>query len=257
MKGKFGKHLAESLERSWSNSILENCSQIYVPIFRGIEEAEGSLANVADIASAFGALSHALKRTGIINVDADQYHFNTSMASKENDNRVGRMTQLPIESSSIDLALCSMALDILPNSIEEPGRANAIKEANRVLKVGGYYITILPGPSIPDDGSNLTKAFIDLGLRPIPMLSGFVLSDDKKINTYVHLMTARKEGETDLDQIIKAVPNLTLFTGEAARNKGAAQRRSGLTSRFSLLRRNGNREPLEQAIQKYVTSKKL
>lgn len=252
----FGAHLAESLAKSWDGSVLENSAAVYGKIAKGLSKVQ-PLERMVDIASGFGGLSRALGKTGIVNVDADKFNFSTDKANEKNTNLVGRMTKLPVEDKEFDLALCSMGLDILPSTKHEPGRANALVEANRVLKVGGKYVVVLSGPDMKGHESDFTGAVREAGFAPIPELTGFVRANDKEINTFLYVLTATKEKDVSADssKLEQMSEKLQLNSAQRAKDKGAAQRRSGLSSSFSFTRADGTREPLEEAIRKYYESR--
>lgn len=253
LEGRFGMQLAESISGSWHSSILENSSLVYASIIKGIEKKERRELKIIDIASGFGALSYALKRNGICNVDADPHNFASPLASKENVNLVGRMTNLPVEEGgTFDLALCSMALDILPNTQDEPARARAVAEANRVLKLGGHYIITLPANIIPDEEQNLVSGFSSLGFEPIPELTGFVRSTDERINSNIYVLSAQKMIDAPKEINFVSLTNLfKLNDKEKARAKGTAQRRIGRATGFNFIR-TGSEEELQYAIQRFV-----
>lgn len=254
LDGQFGQHLAESLNKSWEESILENCSQIYSKIARAVEQKEGKFERMIDIASGFGGLSHSLQRRGIHNVDADKHHFNSPYASQENINLVGKMTSLPItESKSFDFALCSMALDILPNSSTEPGRVKAIAEANRILKDGGYYVFTLPASAVPEDDKRFREGIQRLGFETVSELTGFVKSKDKKINSQIYVLTAKKNKEIPESQDMSSLTNyFELNASKIARKKGNSQRRRGKATEFNFARSDGTIEDLEDSVQRFL-----
>ncbi|MDP1694845.1 MAG: SNF2-related protein [Candidatus Woesearchaeota archaeon] len=250
---KLGKHLAKSLSESWEGSALGNSSNIYANIFRGIEAREGAFNRIADIACGFGALSHALNRRGIYNVDADRHHFDSPQASKENVNLFGRMTKLPIkEDGTFDFALCSMGLDILPNNEAEPARVKAIAEANRILKTGGHYLITLPGPSVPEDDSTIRETMEESGFEVVPELTGFVRAKDKQVGTNIYVLTARKKDNLPADfNPSQLAEKFKLNSKEEAKKKGTTQRRSGHVTEFEFVRSDGSLEDLVDAIDSF------
>ncbi len=249
----FGAHLAESIAKSWEGSALENAAAVYGKIAKGLGKAQ-PLERMVDIASGFGGLSKALGKTGIVNVDANKYNFNTNKANEGNTNLVGSMTKLPVEDKEFDFALCSMGLDILPSRKEEPGRAKALIEANRVLKVGGNYVVVLSGPDMKEHESDFIEATREAGFAPIPELTGFVRADNKDINTFLYVLTATKERDVsaDANKLVQMSGKLQLNSGQTAKEKGATQKRSGLCSSFSFSRADGTKESLSKAIDRYL-----
>ncbi|MBS3089544.1 DEAD/DEAH box helicase family protein [Candidatus Pacearchaeota archaeon] len=254
-EGRFGKHLAESLTKSWGDSVLSNCANLYTTIINGIEKKEGNLEKIVDIASGFGALSHALQRRGIVNIDADKHHFNSPYASKENINLIGKMTKLPIEENgTFNLALCSMALDILPNTSEEPGRVKAVGEANRVLQRGGYYMFVLSAPAVKND-DKMREGMKKIGFEVLPELTGFVKSKDRRIKTNLYVLTAQKTFDLDNSQNVADFREyFELNSPAVARILGTAQKRRGDAVEFEFVRET-EIEDLQKAIRRFQERK--
>jgi superfamily II DNA or RNA helicase/ubiquinone/menaquinone biosynthesis C-methylase UbiE len=257
LNGKFGEHLAKCLSESWEDSILENCANVYSTLFKTLEQKVGRFDKIVDIASGFGGLSHSLQRRGIYNVDADKHHFNSPYASKENTNLVGKMTELPIkENESFDFALCSMALDILPSTSVESGRARAIAETNRVLRNGGYYIFTIPGPTAPDNDEKIREGMQKLGFEVVPELTGFVKSKDKKINSNLYFLTAKKISNVSDMRLEFLADNFKFNDSKTSKEKGNAQRRRGKATEFEFIRQDGSSEDLTYALQKFLEERR-
>jgi SNF2 family DNA or RNA helicase/ubiquinone/menaquinone biosynthesis C-methylase UbiE len=248
LKGRFGKTYAKNYYIDWEKSFSGNVSQIYKRIIEGIEKKE-KLEKKVDIASGAGMLSYVTGQKGIFNIEMNKYHFDEpKYASKENNNIESSMTKIPLGSEQYDFALCSLGLHILPNTKESPSREKALKEANRILNKGGYYMIALPGVQVTDRKkfeSGIEKA----GFKVIPELSGYVISKDEKINAFGYVMTARKvrESENNLYE------SITLLNDLKEKPKVRHQRRRGICTEFDFCDLYGKKAySLDEGIKKYL-----
>lgn len=243
-KGEFGKHYADIFPEGWKGSFLDNAAEVYKRIIKTLDKEE-KLERKIDLASGPGMLSAALVETGICNIDINPHLFETALASDKNKNIVASITNTQLDSGQFDFALCSCGLKILPNTKENPERARAVTEANRLLRTGGYYMTVLSGSSI-QDRTNFEAGLEKVGFEPIPELTGFIESTDKKINFFAYIATAKKVKSVNEKEIADFYGYFDLNKKEKAR---ASQKRHGRAEAFVFV---DGHEPLEDRIEKYL-----
>ena len=124
-------------------------------------------------------------------------------AFKESKNIVSDLKHIKeLKSGSMDAALCNLALQDCWNSLEE--RIDILKEANRVLKKGGYLSIGLHNDMIKPEGEEkLYKGMPHLGFRPVQEISGFVKAiapPESNFETYISFFEKTGQPASEIDK---------------------------------------------------------
>jgi superfamily II DNA or RNA helicase len=237
---QIGKKYADNYCIGWEESFQANVAEVYKRLINAIEEREGKLGRKLDLASAFGVLSYVTGEKAT-NIDINMHHFLAGMAKKDNNNITASMSELPLKDESYDLALCSLSLHHPEN---DSRRMESVRETNRVLRKGGYYMMTLHSYLV-GDLQRLDDELFSLGFETIPELSGFVESrrpENLGFSVYVH--TARKVRES-------GESCLTLAT----EGKRRSIKRDGKVTEFCFADKLGNKESFDERLERYVKNK--
>jgi superfamily II DNA or RNA helicase/ubiquinone/menaquinone biosynthesis C-methylase UbiE len=170
----------------WEGYYAGNTATLYSKLIELLER-EGKLDDKLDIASGPFSLSRKIKEP-VTNLDINEYMLEAGklLARRKeivagNKAVCGAFHDLPFENEAFDLAVCSLALHTSRLSLmykKETVRERelAIREANRVLRAGGYYLITLPKTRIiENDLQTFHKGLEQLGFEVLPF-SGFYRS---------------------------------------------------------------------------------
>lgn len=228
---------AENYPIDWDTSVSANTARLYKWIIDQLE-ARGKLSRKIDIGSGPGVLS---KITGkkTTNTDLNIHHFKQNFTDTKNANVVSALHRLPFLSELYDLAVCANSLNDTSLELHDgfTERELAIREANRILKEGGYYIMTLPrGVVTEGQGARLQEGLQQLGFDIVPEFTGFACSigDDTGFNMYV--ATAQKVGEPSPEPLNKEYLELIIddrTVGHKERKRSfLSQRKRGVCMDF-------------------------
>ena len=199
-----------------------------------------------DLGSGPGILSYVLGEK-TVNVDLNEYHFKQSIANPNNENIVASMHKLPVEDKVFDLALASNSLNYLSDKEKE----QAVREANRVLKKGGYFILVLPYNVVPLDISrNIERGLARLGFDVIHELTGYVKStSDVDFQAYIAVSKKiRMPKNKSCEQEFRMKKQKQIY----------AMRKKGICNTFSYFNpKNEEEEKLEARLEKYIKRVKI
>ena len=167
----------------WEGYYGGNTANLYTRVINLLEEKE-DLRKKLDIASGPFSLSRRLRKP-VINLDLNEQMFNAGRILEKKNKIVpgnigvkGVFHDLPFETGSFDLTLCSLALHMSKikmryNGEELRERELALRETNRILRDGGYSIITLPYTLIHKTNLNhFHKGLEKLGFEVLPF-SGF------------------------------------------------------------------------------------
>jgi superfamily II DNA or RNA helicase/ubiquinone/menaquinone biosynthesis C-methylase UbiE len=179
---------AKLYAQNWEGSYGGNTGNLYARIIRVLEEM-GDFRRKLDIASGPFSLSRAIKQP-VTNVDINPFMLEAGRILEREGKIVqgnialeGCFHDLPVETASFDLALCSLAMHATKLSVnyedENRKRKNireregAFREMNRVLRPEGLGLIALPqGVIIEKDLEGFYQSLGKLGLDVLPF-SGF------------------------------------------------------------------------------------
>jgi SAM-dependent methyltransferase len=110
------------------------------------------------------------------------------------------MSETGIKDDSCDAVVCSLSLHY-SSSAED--RARTLREANRILKTGGYYIiTLHEGYIVPEQAKKLAALIEKFGFTIDAHLSGKAKATDYKENPFsVWMFVAKKTGQPQMDEM--------------------------------------------------------
>ncbi len=233
---RIARDYAENYVKDWETSVSANTGRLYKWIIEQLE-SQGKLDRKVDLGSGPGVLS---KVTGekTVNTDLNFFHFKQDFARKDNHNVVSSLHQLPFMSELYDLAVCSNSLN--DTSLEQGGtteREQAIREANRILKEGGYYVLTLPrGVITEDQAGNIQTGLQHLGFEIVPEFTGFAKSTDAETGFNVYVATARKTGAPSPEPLNKKYLELVIddrtVGSKEKKRRFHSQRKRGVCTEF-------------------------
>lgn len=190
------EYLARLYAAHWEGYYGGNTATLYARVIKILEEKE-DLERKLDIASGPFSLS---RRTGVpvTNLDLNEYMLHAGRileregkAASGNVAVQGAFHQLPFGNCSFDLAVISLALHMSRIKLNYKGaeineRELALREANRVLRNGGYALITLPYTVIGEtDLPNFYRGLGLLGFDVLPFSGFYKGPDDSKFNVYI------------------------------------------------------------------------
>lgn len=241
LDGPIGEKYAENFFTGYEKGYQQNIARAYKQIIQTIEEKEGK-KNKIDIGSAFGVLAHEMNDKGVVSMDMNRHHFKRKTADM---NVQANMVDIPFKNESFDIAVSSLCLHYASNNGR---RRQAIQEANRILKNGGYYLLIENVSSIKDQ-KNFNNGLRQSGFEIVPELSGNVKSTHpKNIGLKTNIIVAKK----------KAKPNeadnscFRMSLDESGRDTKRGFRKNGVVEEFAYYDLETRKEtPLTERIDEY------
>lgn len=234
---RVAKEYAENYTIDWDTSVSANTARLYKWII-GQLESRGKLGRKIDIGSGPGVLSR-ITGEKTTNTDLNIHHFKQNFTDTKNANVVSALHSLPFLSELYDLAVCANSLN--DTSLELYGgfteRELAIREANRILKQGGYYIMTLPrGVVTEEQGARLQEGLQQLGFEVVPEFTGFARSTDENTRFNIYVATARKVGGPSPERLSKEYLELIIddrTVGRKERKRSfPSQRKRGVCTEF-------------------------
>jgi len=244
LEGTIGDKYAQSYTVDYEKGFQANLARAYKQIVEAIEQAEGKTRKV-DIGSAFGVLSHALGDDSIVNVDLNPYHFKQPLAQGKTNVRAD-FTEMPFKDGSFDLAVCALTLHYASNNGR---RSHALREANRILRDGGYYI-IAENPGFISDAAAFNAGIKQHGFEIVPELTGFVKStkpENMGLNAYV---AVAKKVSSPTEQTDNKLISMSLDNRDPRLNKLRGFKRRGVAESFAFADESGE-TPLEDRLKMY------
>ena len=196
--GKIAKQYAENYIKDWETSYSANTARVVKQVVDELSK-ETDLSRKVDLGSGPEILSHILDEE-TVNIELNEMHFKQNFAEKDNDNLVSTIDVLSFRNKSFDLAVASLSLDYLSDKkgrdIVKSERELGIREANRVLREGGYFIITFPYSEVDEKvARNLEKGLNKLGFQIVPEYTGMIESADSKVDFRVYLITNQKVKE--------------------------------------------------------------
>jgi ubiquinone/menaquinone biosynthesis C-methylase UbiE len=178
------------------------------------------------------------------------------------------MHKLPFDKAAYDLAVCSLAMHmtkpkIIQNGKPVPERELAIREANRVLKDGGYYLVTLPLSKnhplmVSEDLPTFYEGFNRLGFEVLPC-SGFYTGPARSnYRTFLGLM--KKVAEPQKAELPEAMlawrmdRHLSRKTARSSKERkgGSPEPREFNTEIIVEFLNSNTRKTLEESIQEVL-----
>ncbi len=246
---------AENYPKDWELSYSAKVSRVVKQIVEGLSERE-ELGKKVDIGSSFGVLSKTLGEK-TTNIDLNEHSFSQIYADSNNNNVAASLSELPLKDGGFDMAVCSLALYY--TSLEGIGsdggkrteREEALREANRILRNGGYYLVTLPRTVIsPEQEPNFLGSLRKTGFEVIPELTGTVKAQgNDDFQTYVAL--ARKTGPPLADILDSNSLFLEVDERRAGRGRKSYSGKKGAFDNFSFLSEDGE-IPVESRARSYI-----
>lgn len=254
---KYGNDIAELYADLWEGSLSENAAKVYRQIIEAIEEKEGKLARKADIGSGPAILSRVTGEP-IINVDINPANFKKAAQTThpDNDYLQGILTNLPVGDGVIDLALCSLALHYTKLDENTKEREKTLREANRILRKNGYYITVLPYQVITGREDEFLQGLNWLGFDIIPELTGHVKATEPEDSDFrIYVATAKKAGEPSNDDVIIPFNSDFSRVGKGRRSRTLAIPQQGVEvcERFAFYDPETGTEDVEKRLRRYLS----
>lgn len=192
-RAEIARHYAECYTQSWETTASANSAEVCQRIVRALE-TRGRLRKKLDLGGAFGVLSHVLGESTVV-TDINPYHFETEfyrqhIASLKNEVAIAPYHNLPKKwLRRFHLAVNALGL----HQCGRDERRDAIREAWRVLKPGGYFLTTLPMGTVGGYGEAFAKAVADMGWEVVPELTGVVSSHASEgLGFQLFVLLARK-----------------------------------------------------------------
>jgi superfamily II DNA or RNA helicase len=249
---KIAKDFAENYCLDWESSVSANTARVYAQVIKGIEQA-AKLKDKVDLGSGPGILSHVLGET-TTNVELNRYHFGQKLANPDNANIEAALHSLPLKDESFDLALCSLVLD--QTSIEDNERERSIREANRILRQGSYYIITLPKGAINcEQEKRWREGLAQLGFEIVPELTGFVKAKEPEdVDFGIYLAVAKKVAAPRPGSLNERFFVLTVDDRTAGKKKKRvySMRKKGICSSFAYINPVTNTEDdIAMRLQQY------
>ena len=245
---KIGKHYAENFDKGWETSYSANMSRVYRQIISNLSK-KFNLDKKIDLGSGPGILSHILGEQ-TVNIDLDEHHFEGRLANPENDNILSSIHKIPIKDNYFDLAVASNSIVFLSLNEKDKQyseREESLREANRILKQGGYFIMTFPYSIVSrETHENLSLGLKRLGFEVIPELSGYVKSSDPNVDFQAYIFVSKK--------IENPAPEYNRKDFILEKNKRIyTMRKKGVCSKFSFFDPDMKyEEELDDRLRKYL-----
>lgn len=250
-EGKIAKKYAENYLKNWETSYSANTTRAYTQIIKVLSE-HVDLKRKVDLGSGPGIMSHMLDEP-VTNVELNSKHFDQSFAHPNSRNIVSSFHNLEdkLMSESFDLAVMSLSLDYTLNNYKKgeiTEREKSLREANRILRNGGYLILTLPDSEVDSEVSRkMQKGMTELGFEMVSGLSGLVRSanDSADFQTYVGIY--KKTAEPSKNSVAE-----NLEFKEIERKKlSYSMKKKGIVEDFVFVQKNEN-ETLESRLKIYL-----
>ena len=177
------ENFANLYARCWEGNYGGNTANLIREVIDGLKE-KVDLEKKLDIASGPFSLSRTINES-IMNIDINPYMFKAGKILEEegiivkgNEFVNGSFINMPFDSNSFDLTVCSLALHMAKFNFDEgkrivDERQQAFREMNRVIKKDGYGLITLPKNLILEtDLERLYDGLTHLGFEVLPF-SGF------------------------------------------------------------------------------------
>lgn len=177
------ENFANLYARCWEGNYGGNTANLIREVIDGLKE-KVDLEKKLDIASGPFSLSRTINES-IMNIDINPYMFKAGKILEEegiivkgNEFVNGSFINMPFDSNSFDLTVCSLALHMAKFNFDEgkrivDERQQAFREMNRVIKKDGYGLITLPKNLILEtDLERLYDGLSHLGFEVLPF-SGF------------------------------------------------------------------------------------
>jgi superfamily II DNA or RNA helicase/ubiquinone/menaquinone biosynthesis C-methylase UbiE len=188
----------------WEGYYSGNTATLYGKLIELLEK-NGKLVNKLDIASGPFSLSRKIKEP-VTNIDINEYMLQAGkLLAKRgeivagNKSVCGAFHELPFDKESFDLALCSLALHTSKlNLRHKKGIVNerelAIREANRVLRTGAYYLITLPKTRIVEKDLPIFNLGLEkLGFDVMPFSGFYKSKQNSSFKVYLGAFKKRAE----------------------------------------------------------------
>jgi len=201
--------IAKLYARHWDGYYGGNTANLYAQVIRMLEE-RGGLERKLDIASGPFSLSRRLKQP-VTNLDINSRMLRAGRFLEEEMEIVrgngviqGSFHQLPIKDNSYDLVHCSLALHmskLMPDKKEKYSeREMFFREANRILRPGGYALITLPHSVIAqNDLTKFYEGLKQLGFEVLPFSGFYRGPTDSKFRVF--LAGLRKTSEPNSEAL--------------------------------------------------------
>ncbi len=228
---EFAEAYAKDYIINWEGLYQGKISRVYKEIIQGLMENGENLEKMIDLGSGPAILSKVLD-CPTVNVDLNKYQLREGkkFSRAKNGNIQASIHELPLKNKTFDLALCSSS--VYYTSLEENNgfteREQSIREANRILRDGGYYIiTIPPDKKVNNKIRNrFEKGLNDLNFKVVPELSGFVKAKEPKGSNFkAYVVVSKKIGDPTSKGLDKN--QFALKDDSKKRKSRARQRRIG------------------------------
>ncbi|TAL48350.1 methyltransferase domain-containing protein [archaeon] len=249
-KPGIAKQYTDNYTQDWETSYQANTARVYIHVIDALSE-KVDLGMKIDLGSGPGVLSHMLDEE-TVNIELLKEHYKDKLANRENGNLLATMATLPVRGSSMGLAVASLSFDYTSNEKTEDlihtERENAVREANRVLKDGGYFVVTLPHGVVDKNASQkLERGLTGLGFEVVPELTGIVRSGDNNADFQVYLMTARKTRQPS------AQPRHSELQLSTYKKPSYTMRKKGVVENFDFVDlENGAKDSLDSRLERYL-----
>ena len=202
-----GQILAELYSRYWEYTTSGHNARLVRQTLDALRrESQAEFKWVVDAGSGPLILERVMKQESeenkdmrIISIDINRHMLENGIAEMENLGyevnqeliKATPMSETQIKPQSCDAVVCSLAFQYSNNAED---RAKILKEANRILKIGGYYLITLPESSLePEQYIDLKNVLSKFGFEVNRYLSGKAKATDyKDVPFSVWLLVARK-----------------------------------------------------------------
>jgi superfamily II DNA or RNA helicase/SAM-dependent methyltransferase len=260
---ELAKRIPKIYLTDWQNTIQGNTAEAYKEIINGIEK-KVTLKNIVDLASGPFILSRTLNRP-VTNVDIDPYMIKEGLetACKGNIAYESPLHKLPLESKKYDLAVCSLAYQMLAVERKDKEkeyireRESFLKETNRILKKDGYLIVTMPHSMVrPEETQKFYGNLEKLGFKVIKELSGYV--EANKVGGDFKIFNAVIQKKNDYSPNLELPGRAFEFRADRKERERREKKEEWVIKRafynkFMISDGYGNKAPLEEKIKKYVS----
>jgi len=219
------EYIARLYASHWEGYYGGNTANLYTKVIQLLGETE-DLERKLDIASGPFSLSRKLGEP-VTNIDLNPHMLQAGRKLEEkeiivpgNIAKEASFHDLPFDKESFDLAVCSLALHMSRLEVKDgrktiKERELVFKEANRILRPGGYGIITLPYTAINlEDTERFYEGLEQLGFEVLPF-SGFYKGPKESKFKRVYLAGLRK-----IEDSPKASINPELLTWKMDKNIG-------------------------------------
>lgn len=200
------QNLARAYARNWEGFYGGNTATLTARIIRNMVDVDN--AKILDIASGPFSLSRRLQ-VPVTNLDLNRYMLEAGkllesegVVPRGNKSKEGLANALPFRDREFNLANCSLALHMTSlNAKNKEGqceREQILREANRVLPVGGYYLFALPHSVIHrQDLPEFSQGLGELGFDVLPQTGFYCGPQNTNFKVFLGALQKRDEPRDD------------------------------------------------------------